>query len=234
MSVRLITFAVGLNVLISLQSGMDDSSLIGIHRLQRYRTMRLLDLIGNISGQVVQSVGTACAIIFGIELHADVLITQLVDDKAGQVLKGIQRLAAFADENSHLAAVECAANGSLFLNIFACQFGFDIHGVENGFQEIFRCLDERSCFLFGSFLDFAFRLRFGRLMVLIGNFLFAVLFVASFAVLLREILLFLIVRAFRRFFRSGFRCSLCRSLLDLVACNHGSRVILCLRNNIHD
>ena len=73
MAVRFFTFADCFHEFISLESRMNDSSLIRIHRLQYNSFSCFLNFVSNSSCKIFQSFFTALAIIFGIKFYTDVI-----------------------------------------------------------------------------------------------------------------------------------------------------------------
>ena len=71
---------------ISLQSGMDDSSLIRIHRLQHNISLCMLYLFRQIEGKAFQCFLSSLPIIFRIQHYADVIRAFLIDNQIYQIL----------------------------------------------------------------------------------------------------------------------------------------------------
>jgi hypothetical protein len=75
------------NIRIILKCRVDDPSLIRIHRLQEYRSSRLLYLHCNVFCKILQRRFSAAAVILGIKLDAHIRSLSLVYHKGGQILK---------------------------------------------------------------------------------------------------------------------------------------------------
>ena len=79
-------------------------TLIGIHRLKRHAALVLDGLGGHLLGQTHERLLALGAVALGIDADVHVLIAAAVDRIVGQVLDGIERLAAAADDGAHTAA----------------------------------------------------------------------------------------------------------------------------------
>ena len=86
MAEGLLALASGQNVLVVLQSRVDDSALVGIHRLQGHRTFGPLYLIRDILCQGFQRFFALLAVILSIQLHSQVTVAVLVHNQADQIL----------------------------------------------------------------------------------------------------------------------------------------------------
>ena len=84
---------------------MQDAALIGIHRFEHHAAAALLHLGGHAARQRDQSLLALGAVAFRIERDAAVFLAALVDLKGGQILQGIQRLAAVADQDALIIAL---------------------------------------------------------------------------------------------------------------------------------
>ena len=80
-------------------------ALIGVHGLQRHAAAILGDLTGHLPGQRLQTLLPLGPIVLGVHVDPDALIRSGVDGVVGQLLDGVQRLAAAADELAQLASL---------------------------------------------------------------------------------------------------------------------------------
>ena len=81
-------------------------ALIGVHGLQRHAAAVLLHLTCHLGSQALKAGLTAGTVILGIHMDADTLLVAGVDSVVGQLLNGIQRLAAAADKLTEVLALE--------------------------------------------------------------------------------------------------------------------------------
>ena len=135
---------------------MDDPSLIGIHRLKGYASLRPLHLIGDILCKIFQGFLPSLTVVFRIHLHADVIVTVPVHHEGDQILKRIQRLSSLTDQNTHIVSLEFDIHHLFFF--IKANFHKDrhMHGRKNVVQK-------RPCLIFHGFLHL--RLNSGRLRV---------------------------------------------------------------------
>ena len=66
------------------------TELVRIHRLQRYRSLRPLNLIGNILCQILKGFFPSLTVILGIYLNSDIILNILIHYQRYKVLQGIQ------------------------------------------------------------------------------------------------------------------------------------------------
>ena len=79
-----------LNPLIVLQSDVDDTPLMRIHRLQLYPAARTDRLISHFFGQGMQGLLAALAVAFNIKHQANPLATLAVNSQISQILDGVE------------------------------------------------------------------------------------------------------------------------------------------------
>ena len=104
MAVRILALGIGRDIRISLQRGMDDSALIGIHGLQRHGSAGALHLVGDVSRKALQLLFPAFTVVLCVKLDADVDVAVLVYHKADQILERIQGLSALSDQDAHVVS----------------------------------------------------------------------------------------------------------------------------------
>ena len=97
---------VGGDALHILQGGVDDMTLIGVHGLQRHAAAVLGHLGSHLTGQTLQTLLPLGAVVLRVHLDADALVTAGVDGVVGQLLDGVQRFTAAANELTQLVALE--------------------------------------------------------------------------------------------------------------------------------
>ena len=97
---------VGGDALHILQGGVDDMTLVGVHGLQRHAAAVLGHLGSHLTGQTLQTLLPLGAVVLRVHLDADALVTAGVDGVVGQLLDGVQRFAAAANELTQLVALK--------------------------------------------------------------------------------------------------------------------------------
>ena len=99
-------FAVGGDVAVALECGVDHAALVGVHCLEGLRSSGSLDLGSYVLGEVFERLLAALAVVLGVSLDVDVSVEALVHDERDEILERIQRLAALADEDAHVVAFD--------------------------------------------------------------------------------------------------------------------------------
>ena len=102
---RLISFTVCCNILIILQCGMYNPSLIRIHRLEGNRPLRSLHLIRNVICQIIKRLFYYLKVILRINLDSYIIINILIDYQRYKILQRIQCLSSLTNQNTHIIAV---------------------------------------------------------------------------------------------------------------------------------
>ena len=86
---------------------MDDVALVGVHGLEGDIAAVLRHLAGDLFRQALEALLALFAVIFCIDLHAGaVLLAAAVDAVVRQLLDGVERFAAAADQRAELFALE--------------------------------------------------------------------------------------------------------------------------------
>ena len=85
---------------------MDDPALIGIHRFKRCLTAGLGRLAADLTGQFGQCLIPFFPVISHIDGHAVIRVVHPIGHQAGQILQGIEGLAAAADDKAHIVSVQ--------------------------------------------------------------------------------------------------------------------------------
>ena len=129
-AVWLAALAVGLHEFISLQCRVDDSSLVRIHWLQRNRSSGLFHFVSDVSCQVFQCFFSAFAVVLRIKFDTNLILLLFVDHKAGQILKGIQRLSSFADQDAHILTGKINFKRTVLGIILHLDLNRELHGFE--------------------------------------------------------------------------------------------------------
>ena len=110
---------------------MNDSSLIWVHWLKYNWLSCLLNLVGNSSCKILQSLLAASAVIFCIKLHPDIIGLALVYNKACKVLQGVKGLSSLTDQDSHILSFKCNLKASVICVVFGSDLHFaKIHGCK--------------------------------------------------------------------------------------------------------
>ena len=131
MSVRFFSLTDCLYIAVALQRCMDDPSFVRIHRFQNYRFSGFLYLEGDSSCKVLQSFLTTASVVLGIEFYTNVGRLAFVYHKACQILKRIQCLASFSDEDTHILTFKIHIQRTVCSVVFRCDLHFSkIHGAE--------------------------------------------------------------------------------------------------------
>ena len=87
-----------------LKGGMDDMALIGIHRLERDVPAIADNLARDLDGQPLERLFTLGAIVLSVDVDARALVLPAVDGVVRQVLDGVERFTAAADQNAEIGA----------------------------------------------------------------------------------------------------------------------------------
>jgi len=87
-------------VLIVLQSQMDESPVMRIQRIGGDRLLDLFRLVAHFERQLSQGVFSSPAVVLGINHHVDLLVQSFADHLVHNELQGIQRLPFSADQKS--------------------------------------------------------------------------------------------------------------------------------------
>ena len=85
---------------------MDDSSFIRVHRLQGDTAAAADHVARQALGQRLECLFTLLAEVAAVDGDAHVVPIQAVDGKAGQVLDGVDGLAAAADDKAEVVALQ--------------------------------------------------------------------------------------------------------------------------------
>ena len=105
-------------------------ALVGVHGLQGHATAVLLYLGRHLAGQALQTLLTAGTVVLGIHLDADTLaVAAGVDGIVGQLLDGIQRLAAMTDQLAQTLAHQNDLVAAL-LHLVDLDLGGAVHVLE--------------------------------------------------------------------------------------------------------
>ena len=92
------SYGEGSDIFLTVQRGMNDSALIGAHRLHGDVSLILDGLFGILFCQIGQGTDPLCTIVFGIEGDTELLAASaLIDDQSAKVLSGIEGLATATD-----------------------------------------------------------------------------------------------------------------------------------------
>ena len=109
---------------------MDDSSLVRIHRLQRNRSSGLFHFVSDVSCQVFQCFFSAFAVVLRIKFDTNVILLLFIDYKAGQILKGIQRLSSFSDQDAHILTGKINFKRTVLGIVLHLDLNRELHGFE--------------------------------------------------------------------------------------------------------
>ena len=101
---------------------MDHMALIGVHRLKRDVAAVLDDLARDLLRQPLQRFLALAAVVLGVDVDAHALVLAAVDGVVGQMLDGVERLAAAADQDAQIFADE--VDHIALIRVF--------HGVRHG------------------------------------------------------------------------------------------------------
>ena len=78
-------------------------ALVGVHRLERHIAAVLDHLARDLLRQTLQTLLALFAVVLGVDLHAGALaLASAVDGIVRQLLNGVERFAAAADERAEL------------------------------------------------------------------------------------------------------------------------------------
>ena len=116
---------------------MDDVALIGVHGLERHAALVLDDLGGHLLGEVHEALLALGAVALGV--HADVaaLVAAAVHGVVGEVLYGVERLAAAANYGAHAGAGEVHQDAAV-VAVGDLDLGLHAHALEQAAQEALR------------------------------------------------------------------------------------------------
>ena len=109
---------------------MNNPSLIGIHGLQINRSSGLFHFVSDVSCQIFQCFFSAFAVVLRIKFDTNVILLLFVDHKAGQILKGIQCLSAFSDQDTHILTGEINFQRTVLGIILHLDLNRELHGFE--------------------------------------------------------------------------------------------------------
>ena len=109
-------------------------ALVGVHGLKGDAAAVLLHLAGHLAGQTLQTLLPLGAVVLRVHLHADALVRAGVDGVVGQLLDGVQRLAAMADELTQLLAYQQHLIAAL-LHLVDLHLGGAVHVLQQAGHE---------------------------------------------------------------------------------------------------
>src|SRR5699024_3683221 len=95
---------------------VDDPSLIRIHRLKYNRSSVSLYLMSNVLCKMFQRLFSSCTIVLCIQLHSHIACLVLVSHTVCQILKCVQCLSSFSDQDSHVVTFHVNTEGAVFIN----------------------------------------------------------------------------------------------------------------------
>ena len=140
-------------------------ALVSIHRLEGDVAAVLGDLTGNLFRKALKALLALFAVILGIDLHAHaVFLAAAVDAVIRQLLDGVERFAAAADQRAELFALEIDLVAALFA-LVDLDLGSGIHVLKETLEEGTDLLALFVAALLAK-VDDGFRLRGGTLRAL--------------------------------------------------------------------
>ena len=176
MTVVFLSLAPGFRSFDLLYGGVDDSSLIGIHRLKRVVALVLQRLFRHSLAELLQSFLSFLTVVLYIKGDAVIGIVDMICDKTREILKRVERLSAMSDNKSDIVAGQNQLRGVFFCFLNPDLGIKNVHLLENLLKILRRRLrgfrfdkcayfcgtssEQSEEFLFRHLKNFAF--RFGR------------------------------------------------------------------------
>ena len=90
--VGVFSFTLRINILVILKDRVNGAPLIGVHRLKRYCFSCSLDLSCHALCQSLKIFLASFPVVFRIQLNAQVILALFIDNQAGKLLKGVQKV----------------------------------------------------------------------------------------------------------------------------------------------